>query len=126
MIKRGNERDLQRAAVRFIQWWREEGNLISASTPSRLLISGPGIPPQRRGWGFDFEWSLDGTEVGDETSVIQHKMEECIDAYMEATVEEELQGGGLSSTQEKKRTRDEKIAKRMAKTKARLAARRLG
>lgn len=121
MIKRGNERDLQRAAVRFILWWREEGSLISASTPNRLLISGPGIQPQRRGWGFDFEWSLDGTEVGDETSVVQRKMEGCIDAYVEAIAEEERQGCGLSSTQEKKKSREEKIAKRMAKTKARFA-----
>lgn len=121
MIKRGNERDLQRAAVHFINWWRAEGGLRSASVPSRLLISGPGVQPQRRGWGFDFEWTVDGTEVGDEVTVLQHKMEECIDKYEEATVEEERDGGGISSTQEKKGIRAEKIAKRRARTKMRAA-----
>jgi hypothetical protein len=90
--------------------------------PSRLLISGPGLQPQRGGWGFDFEWTLDGTEVGDETTVVQHKMEDCIDAHVQATAEEEREGGGLSSTQVKKATKAAKIAKR----KARLAARRGG
>lgn len=126
MIKRGNERDLQRAAVRFVKWWRDQGGLKSASVPNRLLISGPNIQPQRRGWGFDFEWTLDGSEVGDEITVLQHKMEDCIDAYAEATAKEEREGGGLSSTQEKKTNRAAKIARRISKTKARIAARRAG
>jgi hypothetical protein len=53
-------------------------------------------------------------------------MEDCIDAYVESTAEEERQGGGLSSTQVKKTSRAAKMAKRMAKTKARVAARRGG
>ena len=126
MIKRGNERDLRRAAVRFVKWWRDEGGLKSASVPSRLLISGPSAQPQRRGWGFDFEWMLDGTEVGDDMTVVQHKMEDCIDAHLQAAAEEEREGGGLSSTQEKKTSRAAKMAKRMAKRKARLTARRGG
>jgi hypothetical protein len=126
MIKRGNERDLRRAAVRFVKWWRDEGGLKSASVPSRLLISGPSAQPQRRGWGFDFEWTLDGTEVGDDMTVVQHKMEDCIDAHLQAAAEEEREGGGLSSTQEKKTSRAAKMAKRMAKRKARLTARRGG
>jgi len=124
MIKRGNERDLYRAAVRFVKWWRDEGGLKSAFVPSRLLISGPGIQSQRRGWGFDFEWSIDGTEVGDEITVMQRKMESCIDAYLTATAEEERDGGRLSSTQEKRADRAAKIAKRLTKAKLRLAARR--
>jgi len=126
MIKRGNEPDLHRAAVRFVKWWRDEGGLKSASVPSRLLIAGPSIQPQRRGWGFDFEWTLDGTEVGDEMAVVQHKMEECIDTYIDNTAEEEREGGGLSSTQVKKTSRAAKIAKRVAKLKARQVARQAG
>lgn len=120
MIKRGGERDLQRAAVRFVKWWRDEGSLKSASVPSRLLISGPATQPQQRGWGFDFEWTLDGTEVGDEATVVQSKMEDCINAYVKSTIEEEQEGGGLSSTQVKKASRSAKIANK----RARLAARR--
>jgi hypothetical protein len=124
MIKRGNERDLHRAAVRFVKWWRDEGGLKSASAPSKLLISGPNIQSQRRGWGFDFEWTLDGTEVGDETTVVQHKMEACIDAYVESSAEEGRDGGGISSTQVKKTNQAAKIARKEAKMHARIAARR--
>ncbi|KAF7983460.1 hypothetical protein HWV62_21742 [Athelia sp. TMB] len=119
MIKRGNEQDLQRAATRFINWWREEGGLRSASVPGRLLISGPSIEPQRRGWGFDFEWTVDGTEQGDEVTVIQRKMEESIDHYEEALAEEERDGGGISTTQQKKWIKAEKIEKRKARTRIR-------
>lgn len=119
MIKRGNEHDLQRAATRFINWWREEGGLRSASPTSRLLISGPGIEPQRRGWGFDLEWSIDGTEVGDEVTIIQHKIEECIDHYVDAVAEEERSGEGISSTQERKSIKAEKMEKRKARTRIR-------
>lgn len=119
MIKRGSENDLQRAATRFINWWREEGGLRSASPTGRLLISGPGIEPQRRGWGFDLEWSIDGTEVGDEATVIQHKMEECIDHYEQAVADEESAGEGISTTQERKWIKEDKKAKNRAKTRTR-------
>jgi len=123
MIKRGNERDLQRAAVRFVKWWRDEGGLKSASVPSKLLISGPSVQFQRRGWGFDFEWTLDGTEVGNDMTVVQQKMEDCIDAHVKAAAEEERGGGGVSATQERKMSRAAKLAKRIVKKKARVAAR---
>jgi len=113
MIKRGNERDLQRAAVRFVKWWRDEGGLKSASVPSKLLISGPSVQFQRRGWGFDFEWTLDGTEVGNDMTVVQQKMEDCIDAHVKAAAEEERGGGGVSATQERKMSRAAKLAKRI-------------
>lgn len=122
MIKRGNEVDLHRAAVKFVQWWRGDGGLMSASVPNRLLIAGPDMPVQRRGWGFDFEWSIDGSEIGHESDVIQQKMEECIDSYMVNTAEEEREGGSVSVTQERKKVREEKIAKRREKMKAKVAS----
>ena len=118
MVRRGSEVDLHRAAVKFIQWWRGDGGLTSASVPKSLLITGPDMPVQRRGWGFDFEWSVDGSEIGHESDVIQQKMEDCIDNYMTNTAEEEREGGGISLTQEKKKIREEKVAKRRKKMKA--------
>ncbi|KII87590.1 hypothetical protein PLICRDRAFT_640798 [Plicaturopsis crispa FD-325 SS-3] len=119
MLKRGGERDRTRAAVWFVKWWREEGGLLSASAP--FFPGGELGDMHRRGWGFDFEWSVTGREGARET---QGKMEECIDAYLEATELEEMGGGGLSGTQEKKREWEEKAQKRMARSKARLAAKR--
>jgi mitochondrial GTPase 1 len=81
----------------------------------------------RQGWGFDFEWDVNVTEgVGDELNDVQAKMEQCIDGYMNATMEEERDGGVFSSTQMKKKAWDDKIAKRMQRSKARLASRRGG
>ena len=122
MVRRGNEVDLHRAAVKFIQWWRGDGGLTSASVPNCLLITGPDMPVQRRGWGFDFEWSIDGSEIGHESDVIQQKMEDCIDSCMTNTAEEERRGGGISLTQEKKKAREEKIAKRRTKMKVKVAS----
>lgn len=54
-------------------------------------------------------------------SVIQRKMEECIDVFEEGIVEEQREGGKISSTQQKKRIREQELIKRAARTKARLA-----
>ena len=80
------------------------------------------MPVQHRGWGFDFEWSIDGSEIGHESDVIQQKMGDCIDSCMTNTAEEERRGGGISLTQEKKKAREEKIAKRRTKMKVKVAS----
>ncbi|EGN92858.1 hypothetical protein SERLA73DRAFT_190431 [Serpula lacrymans var. lacrymans S7.3] len=131
MLKRGGELDTVRAAKWFVKWWREEGGLISASAPPVLSL-GPErsqplqSTPLRRGWGFDFEWTVDESQDSglDLNSVIQGKMEECIDASLKNTAEEERLGDRISSTQEKKRNWQEQQAKRAARSKAKLSARR--
>ena len=59
----------------------------------------------------------------DETA-IQQKMEECIDRFEAEAKQEEEEGETVSSTQEKKKAREQLIAKRMARSKARLATRK--
>jgi hypothetical protein len=121
MLKKGGIPDLSKAAVWFVKWWREDGGLLSASqAPVIGTISGS----NRRGWGFDLEWSTDeaGGAIEDE-AVVQKKMEEVIDAHLTSVDAEENE---LSSTQEKKRAKEEMLAKRATKAKARLAARRMG
>ncbi|EPQ52106.1 P-loop containing nucleoside triphosphate hydrolase protein [Gloeophyllum trabeum ATCC 11539] len=114
MLKRGGERDLSRAAVWFVKWWRDEGGLASASAPLSPASQ------TRQGWGFDFEWTVDARSGEDAPAMVQRKMEECIERYLV----ERREGAGVSVTQEKKKAREEKIAKRMAKTRARLVGRR--
>ncbi|KAI0346678.1 P-loop containing nucleoside triphosphate hydrolase protein [Trametopsis cervina] len=126
MMKKGGIPDQARAAVWFVNWWRDQGSLLSASAP--LTATSPtiaGTPlTHRRGWGFDFEWSVDHAEAANyDQTVVQRKMEECIDAFEAEAVQEEREGETVSSTQEKKKTREQLIAKRMARTKAKLAAR---
>lgn len=144
MLRKGGIPDVMRAAVWFIKWWREEGGLAAAaSSPalmnSRLaasvtaLPSSPSPPPpppsapalQRRGWGFDFEWTV-GADVRNphDPEFVQRKMEECIDRFERDAAREAKEGGGMSATQEKKIFRDELLAKRAARTKARLGSRR--
>ena len=120
MLKRGGIPDHTRAAQWFVRWWRDEGGLIAAAeAPAPLL-------PQlstRRGWGFDLEWDInDARAPGTEEDVQQH-MERRIDEYM---VDLDAEEGEVSSTQEKKRAKEEMMAKRAAKVKAKLAARRAG
>lgn len=122
MIKKGGIPDQTRAAVWFVNWWRDQGSRLSASAP---LIVGNSSDhesslTQRRGWGFDFEWSVDHTEVTNyDDKVVQRKMEECIDAFEAESKHEEEEGETVSSTQEKKKAREQLIAKRMARSKAR-------
>lgn len=129
MLQRGGIKDTRRAAVWFIKWWREEGGLLSASAPEDITWPSPSpspsttdlfpttltpsnLPPtQRKGWGFDFEWTVTKGEEVD----VQRKMEECIDLYLRGTEEEESEGADISSTQEKKKVMQGKQEFRKAK-----------
>lgn len=127
MLKKGGIVDTTRAAHWFIKWWRNEGGILAASSPlvTAAPSDGSGLQTHRRGWSFDLEWSVEQSELpayGEE--MIQRKMEECIDVFEREAKDEELEGGGLSSTQEKKKIRDELLVKRASKTAARLARKR--
>jgi hypothetical protein len=129
MLLRGGEKDTVRAAKWFVEWWRNEGGLVSASVPESLPTGSDGThaPLLRRGWGFDFEWTVDGSMncTGPAfESAVQSKMEECIDESLRAASEDERSGGGISMTQERKRSWQEKLAGRAAKSKAKFAARK--
>ncbi|KAH9933061.1 P-loop containing nucleoside triphosphate hydrolase protein [Fomitopsis serialis] len=128
MLRRGGIRDTARAAVWFVQWWRGEGGLAAAASPRAAA----------RGWGFDFQWDLadppdsdpsagavappDATGAGSEKSqerhdeaVIQAQMEACIDRFERGIDEEEVGGANVSKTQEKKKVRQDLLARRKAK-----------
>ncbi|KAH7925077.1 P-loop containing nucleoside triphosphate hydrolase protein [Leucogyrophana mollusca] len=131
MLQRGGERDTARAAKWFVEWWRNEGGLISATAPRNFPFVSDGAqesPPRslRRGWGFDFEWTADESALGGNAfeSAVQRKMEECIDESLKVAAEDERLGSGVSSTQERKKSWQEKQAKRAAKSKAKLNARK--
>ena len=119
MLQRGGIPDMHRAADWFIRWWREQGGLKAASSS----LSGPAgtdnLQGHRHGWGFDFEWSVEQAALShyDEV-IIQQKMEECIGAFEAETQLEEAEGGGVSVTQERKVVRQQILAKRAAKIKA--------
>lgn len=120
MLKRGGVPDHTRAAQWFVRWWREEGGLIAAAeapAPSLLHSS------TRRGWGFDLEWDINDAGAPETEEDVQRHMERHIDEYLANLETEE---GEVSSTQEKKRAKEEMMAKRAAKAKAKLAARRAG
>jgi len=120
MLKRGGIPDSTRAAQWFVRWWRDEGGLISAAdAPAPLLPHSS----SRRGWGFDLEWNLESAGALETEANIQRHMERHIDEYL---VNLEMEEGEVSSTQEKKRAKEEMMAKRAAKVKAKLAARRAG
>ncbi|OAX42451.1 hypothetical protein K503DRAFT_733660 [Rhizopogon vinicolor AM-OR11-026] len=129
MLLRGGEKDTVRAAKWFVEWWRNEGGLVSASVPENLPTESDGThaPLLRRGWGFDFEWAVDESMKctgGAFESAVQKKMEECIDESLRALSEDERSGVGISTTQERKRSWQEKLAGRAARSKAKLAARK--
>ncbi|KAI0764591.1 P-loop containing nucleoside triphosphate hydrolase protein [Trametes elegans] len=128
MLKRGGIPDAARAAVWFIKWWREEGGVASAAAPAHPAPApepGAGAQSFRRGWGFDLEWAVDGAEaVRYDEAFIRAKMEECIDRFERDAAEEEREGGGLSSTQEKKKAKERQRALQQARSRARLAAKR--
>lgn len=119
MLKRGGIPDISRAAEWFVKWWREDGGLLSAM---QAPVPDSPNPSGRRGWGFDLEWSVDQGVVEDEAA-IQMKMEGVIDGHLKNMEAEE---SDVSSTQEKKRSKEEMMAKRATKNKARLAVRRAG
>jgi mitochondrial GTPase 1 len=119
MVKRGAELDLARAAVYFVQWWREEGGLISASP---ALQAGAFLTPEStrclvRGWGFDFQWHLGPNDlpsnIDGEAIMVQEKMEECIDEYLRNAERDGMED--VSATQMKKRQIIEEKARRKLK-----------
>lgn len=103
MLQRGGVPDLPRAAGWFVRWWREQGG--AASSP-------------RSGWGLDFEWIADADMDASDAAVQAH-MEGCIDRFVAEEAREEEEGGAVSTTQERKRVRDERKAKRALLSKAR-------
>ena len=120
MLKRGGIPDYTRAAQWFVRWWRDEGGLVAAAeAPAPLL---PRLST-RRGWGFDLEWDINDAGVPETEEDIQRHMGRRIDEYL---VDLEAEEGVVSSTQEKKRAKEEMMAKRAAKMKVKLAARRAG
>ncbi|KAH9061112.1 P-loop containing nucleoside triphosphate hydrolase protein [Lactarius vividus] len=108
MLQRGGVPDFSRAAGWFVRWWRNEGNAASTRCT---------------GWGLDFEWRADA-DTSD--AAVQAHMEARIERFMAQEAQEEDEGGAVSTTQERKRIRDDKRAKRALRTKARLAAKRAG
>ncbi len=153
MLKRGGEPDVERAAVWFVKWWREEGCLLSSSAPIPPHVQSPerdmsGVVPchapgrdptyiagLRGGWGFDFEWDIgEGPQLLDPSQCtaaetenrIQQRMAHIIDAFVERLEEEQNSDEGVSETQKKKRVKDEQRVRREKRVKALLLARRSG
>ena len=153
MLKRGGERDVERAAVWFVKWWREEGCAKTGGEGEWVdgISSGDGDGIEgevlKGGWGFDFEWEVPKSEVdnlsavqrsgdaiepqpqegGDARSVfMQRAMERVIDDYMLKVEEEKRLEGGISKTQVKKREKEEQAKKREKRVKALLERRRAG
>lgn len=125
MLQRGGVPDMHRAAHWFIRWWREQGGLKAAASSMPDPSQASSLQSHRRGWGFDFEWTVDQLEPRHyDEEVIQYKMEQCIDAFEAEAREEEAGGGGVSVTQERKVVRERLLAKRAARIKAKAPASR--
>lgn len=130
MLKRGGERDVQRAAAWFVRWWREEGAVLCAKEPplqSPTAAVDALVHPAVFGWGFDFQLSRDDPvpeDIRGTAKEIQWKFGRCIDDFMRAAEEEEAEGGGTSPTREKKMAREVLVKKRAAKSQAKYAAKR--
>ncbi|KXN91562.1 Mitochondrial GTPase 1 [Leucoagaricus sp. SymC.cos] len=130
MIKRGGEMDFSRAAEYFVRWWRQEGGLIAASEAQALyqssavhLASGDQLSRARcphtgiQGWGFDLEWEARPDDVApgvDFSTIVQEKMERCINDHMIQAEKEEKAEGNVSDTQKKKlMIQEEKMKRKM-------------
>ncbi|KAH9962846.1 P-loop containing nucleoside triphosphate hydrolase protein [Russula dissimulans] len=110
MLQRGGVPDLPKAAGWFVRWWRDKGSAASS---------------RRTGWGLDFEWPADAeAEACGADAAVQAQMEACIERFMAEEAREEEEGGAISATQERKRIREEKRAKRTRRVKSRLVAKR--
>jgi len=136
MVRKGGEVDTSRAAVYFVRWWREEGARLSASPGLRLdpavLSAESQIQNGRtQAWGFDFQWEVDALHLGpstngqakDRTLLVQEKMEECIQKYIETTDREEMEEKNTSPTQVKKKFVAEEKARRKLKQAEKFARR---
>ena len=126
MLGRGGIVDSNRAAVWFLNWWRNQGARIAAKS---LLPVAPTDPQanltRRHGWGFDLEWSVNPEEAERYgQALVQQKMEECLDKFEADFKQEQQDGGRISSTQLKKKARDEELARRARRVSARLGARK--
>ncbi|KAF5357039.1 hypothetical protein D9756_006734 [Leucocoprinus leucothites] len=129
MIQRGGEMDLSRAAQYFVKWWRTEGGLIAASEAQALyqdraaLSASAGQPKQAhhplgtQGWGFDLEWETQPGDFApgvDFSTMVQGKMETCINDHMIQAEKEEKAEGNVSDTQKKKlMVQEEKMKRKM-------------
>lgn len=123
MVQRGGVLDLHRAAEWFIRWWREKGGLLAAAHRPTDASGAGDLAGHRRGWGFDFEWAVDAVDGARyDTGLVQRKMEACIDAFEAEVEEEDAEGGAVSVTQERKAVRQELMAKRAARMKAKAPA----
>lgn len=98
MLRRGGARDVRRAAVWLVHWWRA----------AQFECRGGAADA---GWGFDFEW--------EGRADVQARMEERIAAHVREVAEERRGGGGVSATQGKKRAREAQAARRRARGRAR-------
>ena len=133
MLKRGGVPDVDRAAVWFIKWWRDAGELASAAAPSLpasdSIDASADAASVRRGWGFDLEWEVPAADARADrydAAAIQARMEACIDTFEAAALDEEREGGGVSATQEKKRAKEQMKARQQARARARMAGARRG
>jgi hypothetical protein len=119
MLRRGGAPDLAKAAQWFVNWWREDGGLIAAAkspAPDSPTLN----PLTRRGWGFDFEWSVDEGNETQSPQIVQRKMEEVIDQYLSTVSEDDNQ---VSSSQGRKRLKDAATEKRVKKANAKVTRR---
>ena len=123
MVKRGAQLDLVRAASYFVRWWREEGGLVAASSSLRAGASlTPNVQGHTQGWGFDFQWRLQPSDVpadkDSEAKMVQEKMEQCIDEYLTNMEREETEENNISPTQIKKQQiLEEKIKRKLKHSK---------
>lgn len=126
MLGRGGIVDQNRAAVWFLNWWRNHGAVVAAKSrlPQSTSAETSGLT-RRHGWGFDLEWSVSPDEAQRyDENVIQRKMEECLEGFDAEAAQEEQEGGKVSSTQVKKKAREEELARRAKRTTARLSVRK--
>ncbi len=111
MLQRGGVPDFPRAAGWFVRWWRDKGGAASN---------------RRSGWGLDFEWLADadaGADADASDAAVQAHIEKCIDRVVAEEAKEDKEGGAVSATQERKRIREGKQAKRALLAKARMRTR---
>lgn len=81
---------------------------------------------RRSGLGLDFEWLVDvgaGVDADAGDAAVQAHMERCIDRFVAEEAKEDEEGGVVSATQERKRIREGKQAKRALLAKARMRTR---
>ncbi|KAJ4470601.1 P-loop containing nucleoside triphosphate hydrolase protein [Lentinula edodes] len=136
MIKRGAELDLSRAAAYFVRWWREEGGLLQTASSTLQTLSHhmfvsnekgantiEEVSSVTHGWGFDFEWQISPNDFhdahkvveSDVASLVQLKMEECIENHLVQSEREDRDETNISATQRKKQLTIEEKARRRAK-----------